>query len=111
MGACYLQVVRPYMRLHLMPGRLHRAHQTHPSSTQGRAASSVSRQRLRVGHPRLGCALAFHVGLQRCMLARSVGERGGSFGGDDGHFIVYAGDASEVSTCCSGDWRAIAERF
>jgi len=103
--------VRPYMRLHLMPGRLHRAHQTHPSSTQGRAASSVSRQRLRVGHPRLGCALAFHVGLQRCMLARSVGERGGSFGGDDGHFIVYAGDASEVSTCCSGDWRATAERF
>ena len=46
------------------------------------------------------------------MLARSVGERGGSFGGDDGHFIMYAaGDASEVSTCCSGDWRATAERF
>jgi hypothetical protein len=44
------------------------------------------------------------------MLARSVGERGGSFGGDDGHFIVYAGDASEVSTCCSGDWRATTER-
>ena len=45
------------------------------------------------------------------MLARCVGERGGSFGTGDGHFIAYAGDASVFSTCCSGDWRATAERF